>query len=114
MKMTLTRAQIWKVIDLANGQNTHELCAYLKDIEYSALLDVEALMLYGRELMYGDGLESFEDIYRSVYDEWGGKNGDKEMAIAYIAGKTPLAQYLESAIEVLYLTSDAKISFQGE
>ena len=77
------------------------LCNYLKRLTYDEVLEVEALMDYGGEVLaYSkDNRESLEACYNYIQAQYGGKKGNIEMAIEYIVGKNYLAHRLEAALD---------------
>lgn len=123
MEMSLTVVQLREVIRLAeNNKNAimrrdekqvdtyNELVRYMHGIGYDAVLDVEALLMYGTELEIYDRDASLLACYKQVRADYGGSNGDIDMAISYIAGKTPLYDRLLATLDDLYFT-DGKIQF---
>ena len=89
-----------------------ELINYLNGLEYEKILELEVLMDFGREWYHhvepeyddDDGVPT-EPFYLDIMDCFGnfqqhvGKPEGKDMAILYLIGKAPLAQYLHSALQ---------------
>ena len=127
MDMKLSTEQLWEIIRLARKcqeseptgwvttqevlNHTREvlsnpdsaynvLCKYLEGLTYDEVLEIEALMDYGGEiLMYSeDNRESLEECYNSIQAQYGGEKGSIEMAVEYIVGKNNLADRLEAAL----------------
>ena len=87
---------------LSNPDSSYNvLCNYLEGLTYDEVLEVEALMDYGGEvLMHSEGnRESLEECYKYIQAQYGGKKGSIEMAIEYIVGKNNLADRLEAALD---------------
>lgn len=100
----------------------NDLKNYLNSLDYEAILDIEALMDYGRELSQYDGISNLRRLIEDEYTErtelvraedyfattrryfaqsYPSPEG-KSDAITYLSGK-PLAQYLSYAMEALEL-----------
>lgn len=98
-----------------------KLIEYIKSLSYDAVLDVEALMTYGREIdQYGsfanvkklvsedffednrilDSSESFSLYRRNVEDMYPSESGIAEAA-AYLSEK-PLSRYLKHCLEIFF------------
>lgn len=139
MQMVLTREQLSNVIRLARAYRVsnetdaakfrsyselltemmygryvnpdyNALLEYLYGMEYGAVLDIEALMDYGGEVIGysedGDSLAVCYDYIQTMYS-----NGSQELAINYIVGKLNLAERLEAAMDAIQFTDDGKIVF---
>lgn len=121
-----------KVGDYFKYEDTSEFCeyekaknnleSYLNGLNYEAIIDIEALMDYGRELSQYDGISNLRRLIEDEYTErtelvraedyfattrryfaqsYPSPEG-KSDAITYLSGK-PLAQYLSYAMEALGL-----------
>lgn len=123
MEMSLTVSQLREVIKLAENNKKaimrrdqkqvdtyNELASYMQTIGYDAVLDIEALLMYGTELEIYDRNASLAECYRQVWTDYGGSNGDIDIAISYIAGKTPLYDRLLASLDALTFV-DGKIQF---
>lgn len=88
---------------IAEDEKFHEILNYVMSLDYEKILDLEALMLYGRD---GDKDQDPISEFKSVRD-WLAENyrdsseDSKFMAADYIVSKSPLVEYLESALESL-------------
>jgi len=70
---------------------------YISSLDYNQILDLEAVMLSGRE----DGY-TFHD-YRKDFDQRFSNPSGKNMAITYIMEKAPLGEYLYRGLKRLGL-----------
>ena len=80
------------------------LCVYLEALGYDELLEVEALMDYGGEILFYDEEErdSLEACIDYIQAQYGGNKGNSELAIDYIVGKSNLADRLEAAVKSIF------------
>lgn len=89
-----------------------ELIDYLNGLEYEKILELEVLMDFGREWYYhvepeydDDDEMPTEPFYVDImscfgnFQQFVGNPEGKDMAILYLIGKAPLAQYLRSALQ---------------
>lgn len=103
--------------DLASGQYQPNpayaaLCTYLEGLGYEAVLDIEALMDYGGELIsYTLDPEPLSLCYEYMQVQYGGNKGDISLAIQYIAGKLNLPERLEAALDDVDLAEDGYVCF---
>lgn len=74
-----------------------DISDYLHTIGYAAVLDVEAILMHGIDIQVMDEPDSLADCYRQVQTEWGGNNGNIDLAIEYITGKLHLHDILSAA-----------------
>lgn len=82
----------------------HEACQqlrqYLLQMDYDELIEVETLMVYGRQ--WHQSIEEDQPSVRECFlnfKEHVGKPDGKGMAVSYIAEKAPLGDYLRTALK---------------
>lgn len=75
---------------------------YISNLEYEKVLDLESLMLFGREVFTGHSFKypakELNSTRVQIGKEYSNPDG-KRAAADYIAAKSPLADYLESALD---------------
>ena len=124
--MYITKEQLENIIYLSSIQNISkddkkELHSYLTQLDYKAILDLEALMVYGRELNSYGGIDElqtwirehrsnridllsptkrFETLRNDFARSYPSPDG-KSDAVSYIHGKSILNHYLYYAMDAL-------------
>lgn len=91
-----------------------KLIAYLESLEYEKILELETLMVFGREWYYHAQFEDDEELDEyeeeepfsidivncfGCFQEYVGKPEGKSDAILYLTAKINLAQYLRAALQ---------------
>jgi len=90
--------------DVTAAKECHRaLEKYMRKLNYEIILDIETLMLLGRDHEYSetDTYERrFNRIRKDIAEQY--SNPDNiEMAIDYITGKWPLAEYLKDGLKAI-------------
>ena len=96
----VSKQQLWQIVGL--DEDRKALTDYMRGLGYEAVLEVEALMMYGEEVtLYGEDADSLATCIEYAKDSWGGEKGDIEAAITYMLSKIDFGRYVEAAIDTL-------------
>ena len=96
----VSKQQLWQIVGL--DEDRKALADYMRGLGYEAVLEVEAMMMYGEEvILYGEDADLLATCIKYVKDSWGGEKGDIEVAIAYMLSKINFGRYIEAAIDTL-------------